>query len=294
MAIFAKVIDCGAFSRAAKELSMTTSAVSQHIRQLENTLKIQLIHRSTRALSLTEAGAIFYKDCRQMVEAAKRGEQRLAALRSELVGDFRIATSTEFAIYYLVPALKNFLDAHPLITLWLEINDAKEDLIAQRIDLSIRGGKMVDSSFVSTRILHCREVLCASPDYCEKYGMPVSLSDLTYHQWVIFTPLGNPQRIKLISPVGEVHHINITGRIFTDNAMVIKSLALSGRGVTRNLFVNVEKELNNGELVEILPGWRLPGIYGYALIPRRENQPLKVRVFLEYMKTYLERNGCSI
>lgn len=109
-----------------------------------------------------------------------------------------------------------------------------------------------------------------------------------------FTPLGNPQRIKLISPVGENHHVNITGRIFNDNAMVMKSLALSGRGITRNLFVNVEKELNNGELVEILPGWKLPGIDGYTLIPRRENQPLKVRVFWECMTMYLARDSCSI
>lgn len=272
---------------------MTTSAVSQHIRQLENTLKIQLIQRSTRSLSLTEAGSIFYEDCQKMVQAADRGNERLAELRNELVGDLRISTSTEFAAYYLVPALKSFLDAHPLIRLWLEINDAKDDLIAQRIDIAIRGGKLDDSSYISTRLLHCREILCASPDYLERYGRPESLLDLLHHQWVIFTPLGNPQRVQLIDPDNDRHHINITGRIFTDNAVVMKSFALSGRGITRNLFINIEKELINGELVEILPGWRLPGIDCYALVPRRDNQPEKVRNLLDHMKFYFGRDSSA-
>ncbi|MGP1079444.1 LysR family transcriptional regulator [Serratia sp. CY66899] len=105
MAIFSKVVDCGAFSMAAKELGMTTSAVSQHIRQLEEHLGIQLLLRSTRSLSLTEAGLCFYEDCLLMIHAAERGQQRIAALRGELVGELRVATSTEFATHYLVPAL---------------------------------------------------------------------------------------------------------------------------------------------------------------------------------------------
>ena len=148
-----------------KELGMTTSAVSQHIRQLEEHLGIQLLLRSTRSLSLTEAGLCFYEDCLLMIHAAERGQQRIAALRGELVGELRVATSTEFATHYLVPALQSFLDEHPQLTLRLEIHDEKIDLITQRIDLAIRGGVLADSSYVSTRLARCREVLCASPAY---------------------------------------------------------------------------------------------------------------------------------
>lgn len=289
MAIFSKVVDCGAFSTAAKELGITTSAVSQHIRLLENELGIQLILRSTRSLSLTEAGLCFYEDCVLMIHAAERGQQRIAALRGELAGELRVATSTEFATHYLVPALQSFLDEHPRITLRLEIHDEKIDLINQRIDLAIRGGVMADSSYVSTRLARFREVLCASPAYLANHGMPETPQALMHHQWVTFTPLGNPQFVRLLHPDGDEHRLRMTGRLFTNNGMAMKELALAGKGIIRNFFANVEKELNRGELVEVLPEWRLPDISCYAIMPRRDSQPVKVRRLLEHMKIHLQK-----
>ncbi|CAI1119967.1 LysR family transcriptional regulator [Serratia proteamaculans] len=289
MAIFSKVVDCGAFSTAAKELGITTSAVSQHIRLLENELGIQLLLRSTRSLSLTEAGLCFYEDCVLMIHAAERGQQRIAALRGELAGELRVATSTEFATHYLVPALQSFLDEHPRITLRLEIHDEKIDLINQRIDLAIRGGVMADSSYVSTRLARFREVLCASPAYLANHGMPETPQALMHHQWVTFTPLGNPQFVRLLHPDGDEHRLRMTGRLFTNNGMAMKELALAGKGIIRNFFVNVEKELNRGELVEVLPEWRLPDISCYAIMPRRDSQPVKVRRLLEHMKIHLQK-----
>ncbi|ASM15211.1 MULTISPECIES: LysR family transcriptional regulator [Serratia] len=293
MAIFSKVVDCGAFSMAAKELGMTTSAVSQHIRQLEEHLGIQLLLRSTRSLSLTEAGLCFYEDCLLMIHAAERGQQRIAALRGELVGELRVATSTEFATHYLVPALQSFLDEHPRLTLRLEIHDEKIDLIAQRIDLAIRGGVLADSSYVSTRLARCREVLCASPAYLAHHGVPDSPQALTHHHWVTFTPLGNPQFVRLIHRNGDEHRMRMTGRLFTNSGMAMKELALTGKGIIRNFFANVERELRSGELIEILPDWRLPEINCYAIMPRREIQPLKVRRLLEHMKLYLQEKGLT-
>ncbi|TFZ53385.1 LysR family transcriptional regulator [Serratia proteamaculans] len=289
MAIFSKVVDCGAFSMAAKELGITTSAVSQHIRLLENELGIQLLLRSTRSLSLTEAGLCFYEDCVLMNHAAERAQQRIAALRGELAGELRVATSTEFATHYLVPALQSFLDEHPRITLRLEIHDEKIDLINQRIDLAIRGGVMADSSYVSTRLARFREVLCASPAYLANHGMPETPQALMHHQWVTFTPLGNPQFVRLLHPDGDEHRLRMTGRLFTNNGMAMKELALAGKGIIRNFFVNVEKELNRGELVEVLPEWRLPDISCYAIMPRRDSQPVKVRRLLEHMKIHLQK-----
>jgi DNA-binding transcriptional LysR family regulator len=293
MAIFSKVVDCGAFSMAAKELGITTSAVSQHIRQLENELGIQLLLRSTRSLSLTEAGQCFYEDCVLMIHAAERGQQRIAALRGELAGELRVATSTEFATHYLVPALQSFLDEHPRITLRLEIHDEKIDLIGQRIDLAIRGGVLADSSYVSTRLARFREVLCASPAYLADHGVPESPQALTRHQWVTFTPLGNPQFVRLNHANGDEHRLRMTGRLFTNNGMAMKELALAGKGIIRNFFVNVERELRSGDLVEVLPEWRLPEINCYAIMPRRDSQPLKVRRLLEHMKIHLKEKEQS-
>jgi len=288
MAIFSKVVDCGAFSVAAKELGITTSAVSQHIRHLESHLGIQLLLRSTRSLNLTEAGVSFYEDCLLMTHAAERGEQRIAALRGELVGELRIATSTPFAAHYLLPALQSFLDEHPQITLRLEIDDEKIDLISQRIDLAIRGGVLADSSYVSTRIAQCREVLCASPAYLASHGIPDTPLSLLNHQWVILTPLGTPQFIRLINDNGDEHRLRLNGRLFTNNGMAMKELALAGRGIIRNFFAEVAHELEKGELVEILPAWRLPDINCYAIMPRRDMQPLKVRRLLDHIKIHLE------
>ncbi len=136
-------------------------------------------------------------------------------------------------------------------------------------------------------------MLCASPAYLANYGVPDSPQALTQHHWVTFTPLGNPQFVRLIHRDGGEHRMRMTGRLFTNSGMAMKELALTGKGIIRNFFANVERELRSGELIEILPDWRLPEINCYAIMPRREIQPLKVRRLLEHMKLYLKEKGLN-
>jgi len=164
MAVFARVVEAGAMSAAARELGMTASAVSQQIRQLEQETGVVLLHRSTRRLGLTEAGAVFLQGCQAMVQAAQQAEQNLAELRDEPVGDLRIAVPLGFAGEHLSAALAPLLVRHPQLALRVFADDARVDLIEMRIDLAIRVGRLSDSSLVARPLAAWPELLCAAPD----------------------------------------------------------------------------------------------------------------------------------
>lgn len=146
MGVFACVVEKSSFSGAARELGITTSAVSQQIRSLENEMEVILLHRSTRKLSLTEAGQAFFHSCREMLAAAERGKVRINELRDELVGDLRIATTPEIGAMHLVPALSHWISAHRGLSVHFEAENKYIDLIEGRIDIAVRMSSKIEDS----------------------------------------------------------------------------------------------------------------------------------------------------
>lgn len=290
MAVFAKVVECGAMSAAARELGMTASAVSQQIRQLEEETGVVLLHRSTRKLTLTEAGAAFYEGCAAMMAAAQRAEQSLAELRDAPMGELRVAAPVDFAGTHLAPALAPLLTAHPNLSLRLFADDARVDLIEMRIDLAVRVGRLADSSLVARPLATWAEVLCAAPAYLARCGMPTVPSDLVQHSWLTLTVLEEPQWVDLIGPAGEQERLRVEGRIASNNANSLKQLTLAGLGIARQPLPDVAAELADGRLLRILPDWSVPDIGVYAVTPRREAQPAKVRHAIEALRVYLARS----
>lgn len=290
MAVFASVVDHGSFSGCAKELGITTSAISQQVRSLENDLGVVLLHRSTRKISLTEAGESFYKSCKAMVAAADLGKARLTELRDELTGQIRIATTPELGVNHLLPALTDWLEEHQDLHVHFEADNHYVDLIESRIDIALRmSAKMNDSSVVTQPLAKVEQILVASPDYLQRIGELTSPEDLASHQLISISLLDDPLKLKFVhQPSGKKARVKLASRMHTNNVFIMKSLALEGHGLIRVMSLDVSKELANGSLVEVLPEWHLPEFQLYAAMLRREKQPIKITKCLEVLQAYFD------
>ena len=288
MAIFARVVETRSMSAAARELGMSTSAISQQMRQLEAETGVVLLHRSTRKLTLTEAGETFYAGCANMVHAARQAEQQLADLRDELVGELRITAPIGFAGTTLPSALAPLLAQHPQLKLRLFAGDERIDLIEARIDLAIRVGRLADSTLIARPLAQVEEIICATPSYLQHAGPLKQPEDLQHHQWITLTALGEPQFLDLTGPDDETRRVRVEGRIASNESQSTKHLTLAHLGLSRNLATEFAAEIADGRLVRVLPKWRLPDVGIYAVTPRRDAQPAKVLHAIKALKAALE------
>lgn len=288
MAIFARVAMAGSLSQAARELGVSASAVSQQLRALEQALGVALLHRSTRKLTLTEAGTVYLEGCRAMLAAAGQAEQRLAELREAAVGELRITTSLGFASTHLAPALAPLLLAHPGLGLHLRVTDERVDLIAERMDLGIRIGHLADSSLVARRLGDMEEGLFAAPAYLTRRGLPREPADLAGHDWLALSVMADPAALELSVQGGEPQRVRMTPRLLANNAQALAELAIAGLGICRQPVANVQVAARAGRLLRVLPDWQLPPLGIYAVTPRREEQPAKVRYAVAALQQYFE------
>lgn len=292
MAVFASVVRHGSFSGAAKELGITTSAVSQQIRSLEQDMGVVLLHRSTRKLSLTEAGASFYESAKDVVEAAEQGRIRVHQLRDELAGNLRIATTPELGVNHVLPALATWMSAHDDLNIHFEADNEYIDMIEERIDIAIRMSPNTGDTSVSVYPLReVRPMLVASPHYLRQHDKIVEPKDLANLQMIGITLVKDPAQVELTSvETGKKTRVKMPSRIQTNNVQLAVTLAKEGQGIARIMSLDIQKELASGELVEVLPAYSLPSYMLYAVTPRRDQQPTKVTRCLEVLTKYFEKN----
>lgn len=291
MAVFASVVRHGSFSGAAKELGITTSAVSQQIRSLENDMGVVLLHRSTRKLSLTEAGSSFYESAKDVVSAAEQGRIRVNQLRDELAGNLRIATTPELGVNHILPALSTWMSAHDDLNIHFEADNQYVDMIEERIDIAIRMAPSANDNSVSMfPLTEVRQMLVASPQYLRQHEKITDPKDLSKLQAIGITLVKDPYQFDVTNiETGKKTRVRMPSRIQTNNIFLATTLAKEGHGVMRIMSLDVQKELASGELVEVLPGYQLPTYMLYAVTPRREQQPAKVTRCLEVLTKYFEK-----
>lgn len=291
MAVFACVVERGSFSGAARDLGITTSAVSQQIRSLEEEMDVLLLHRSTRKLSMTEAGQAFFISCQEMVAAAERGKIRINELRDDVVGDLRIATTPELGAMHIVPALSCWLAAHPGLQIHFDADNRYIDLIEERIDIAIRmSPNLADSSLVARPMARVDQVLVASPSYLRQFPQIQNPEDLKQLELLPINLVQNAQDIQLTNvTTNEKAQVTMPARIYSNNVFVAKSLCIAGHGVSRILYLDVQKELNRGDLVEVLPQWKMQDYLLYAVTLKREQQPTKIYRCLEALGQYFSQ-----
>ena len=291
MGVFACVVEKNSFSGAARELGITTSAVSQQIRSLEHDMEVVLLHRSTRKLSLTEAGQAFFYSCQEMLSAAERGKIRINELRDDLVGELRIASTPELCANHVIPALSHWMSAHRSLSVHLEADNQYIDLIDGRIDIALRmSPKIEDQNLQVIPLAHVEQVLVAAPSYINQTSLISRPEDLQNHDLLHINLVKNYQQFSFEHvSTHERTHIEVNSRFTTNNVLAAKSMCLQGHGVARILYLDIQKDLLNGSLIEVLPEWRLPSFTLYAVMCKRDQQPTKIHRCLDALKQYFSQ-----
>lgn len=288
MAIFARVVESGSMSAAARELAMTTSAVSQQIRQLEAETGLALLHRSTRSLSTTVAGQAYYEDCAIMLHAAQAAEQRLSDLRDEPRGELRVAFPVGFSAH-LAAALAPLLRAHPLLSLRLFAEDRRVDLIAERIDLAIRVGALADSTLVARRLTEWRHVLVAASAFAQEHGLPQSPEELARFPVLNLSVVNQAEFIELYRAGEPAHRVRVNGPVAGNSFIALQHIMLQGAGIMRMPGPDATPLIAARLAVPVLPEWSMAPVGVYAVTVQRDSQPAKVRLAIAALREYLEK-----
>ena len=280
--VFVAVADTGGFAAAARQLGITKSAVSKRISALEGRLGTQLFHRSTRSISLTEAGQIYLAHAAQALGAARDAEDAVAALQGKPVGQLKISAPMSFGRLHVAPLVAGFLSNHPGVTLDLTVDDRVVDLVEAGYDMAIRAGVMPDSSLVARRLAPIHSVIVAAPAYLAKHGTPLRPEDLTAHNCLHYAYSRDPLEWVFHKPGGETR-VRTRGSLRVNNSEVLCKALVDGLGVGRLPTFIAGSHIAEGSLVRLLPAHPLPEQALFAVFPERRHMPAKVRVFVGHL-----------
>jgi len=284
--VFVTVVESGGFSPAAKLLGISKSAVSKRVTQLEEQMGVKLLHRTTRKLSLTEAGEHFFQHARIAHQAAKDAQDAVAQLQGEPQGRLRINTPMSFGRLHIAPLIPEFLKRYPKISIEMVMDDKVADLIGEGFDIAIRGGDLPDSSLIARKLAPLRNVLCASPEYIEKHGRPIELSQLTDHNCLIFTYSKDIKEWLFIKD-GQTQSVEVTGNYNVNNSEALREALLQGVGIGRLPTFVAGPDIKSGKLVSLFEEYQMPDKTIYAVFPERQYLPSKVRAFIDFAVEYL-------
>ena len=283
MEIFVAVARLRSFSAAGRELGMTRAMVSKHVMQLEERLGARLLYRSTREVSLTDAGQAYLAPCVATVEQSREAARAISPAGAELAGPLRIQAPSSFGSEWLADAVARFSLRHPLLKPSLFVDDALLDPIRHGFDLSVRVGGIPDTSGLSLRRLApCRGLLCASPAYLEKHGMPAAPDDLLAHQCLHFSHLTDGTSWHF-ARAGEERTVRVNAGFTSNNGLVLHQAALRGLGIVYNTTFLAWRNLLDGTLVRVLPDWELPLNDLTALYPASRQLSPKVRALIDFL-----------
>lgn len=280
---FAKVVELGSFARAADRLSASTSAVSRQVADLEAHLDVRLLNRTTRKLSLTEAGQAFYERSVQLLADLEEAESSVRAAAVSPQGTLRLTCGVSFGARYLAPAIAVFGARHPQLLFDLDLSDRVVDLVEEGFDLAIRIGTVGRQGLVSRRIGWTHAVCCASPAYLSRRGTPASPEDLAQHECLTYTHAPVPNTWSFTSRDGQSHSVRIVPRHRANNGRMLAELAVAGMGVVFEPDFIVAPEVDAGRLVLLLPDYEPARGPISAVYPSRRHLSAKVRGFVDFL-----------
>jgi len=285
MGVFAKVVEAGNYATAARQLGWTRSAVSKQVTRLEAGLGVKLLHRSTRAMSLTEAGRSVYEQCARLAEAAEEAVAVAGRLSSAPRGWLKVSASVAFGHAALVPACAGLLARYPELRIDLAMLDRNVDLAEEGFDLVLRFTDAPPEGLAARHLARIEFVLCASPDYIARHGQPTTPADLAGHNCL---RQGHPQPLQVWTfedEAGGAAKVRIDGNLIASGSEAVRDLALDGLGCALLPDYMVRAALADGRLVRLLPAYRPRGAFAnlYALyLPSRQGNP-KVRAFIDWL-----------
>lgn len=276
---FVSVADSGHFSTAATRLGVSTSHVSRQIARLEERLQTRLLNRSTRQVSLTEAGQIFLQHCRHLLDARDEAIQAVNDLSGEPKGHLRLTCAVAYGEDFIMPLINDFLQQHPKLQIDMQLTNQTLDLLHGSFDLAIRLGRLQDSRLVATRLAPRTMYLCAAPAYLEKHGAPHSLSELSRHNCLI-----GSSDLWSFDQNGKETPIRIQGNLRCNSGRAVLDAALRGLGLCQLPDYYVRQLLSDGRLHALLPQHQPPHTAVWALYPQKRHLSPKVRLLIEHLR----------
>jgi len=290
MRVFAGVVEAGSFVAAADELEMSKAAVSRYVADLEARLGVRLLHRTTRRLSLTQEGEVFFARCKELLSGVEEAEAEITERTGQAVGVLKVSAPVSFGILRLAPLWGSFMAAHPRVQLEVTLSDRVVDLVEEGFDMAVRIARLESSSLVSRRLSSTRMILCASPRYLRKHGKPARPQDLAGHSILSYSLLSIGDTWEFEGPQGPVS-VDVHPRMHSNSGDTCRTVALDHQGIILQPEFLVGEDLRTGRLVELMPQYRSIELGVYALYPSRKHLPPKVRLLIEHLAQALRRDG---
>lgn len=283
MAVFAQVVEAEGFSAAARQLGVAKSSVSKQVSRLEDELGVRLLNRTTRRLSLTEAGRTFFQGCQRVVAEASAAESAVTHLGAAPRGRLNVGAPMSFGLRHISPVLPLLLGRCPELTVDLALNDRFVDLVEEGFDVGVRIAHLKDSSLVARRLAPSRNVLCAAPEYLAAHGMPRTVEDLTAHECLLYSYQASGGKWRFVGPGGR-REMRVRGRLRANSGESLLAAALAGYGIVRLPTFICGDALRDGRLIRLLPEWGDPQETAInAIYPASRNLSPKVRVFIDFL-----------
>jgi len=285
MQAFISVADSGSFSESARRLGLSQPSVSRQVNNLEEYLGVRLLQRTTRRLSLTEAGQIYYEKARQIQQDVEDASQSITGFKETPSGTLKISAPYTWAETKITPYLGEFLQQYPDLKIDIECNDSFQDMIEERLDLVIRVGILKDSSFIAVPFGKIRMVMFATPDYLQQHGIPKTATDLQNHNCVLFEDFKHV----ILTDESCSQEVTISGNVAANTVPIMISAVLQNIGIAILPDLLINHLLRSGEIIEIMPETEieikdLPINQVFALYSNRKHLPAKVRAFLDFFK----------
>jgi DNA-binding transcriptional LysR family regulator len=279
---FVKVVELGSFSEAGRSLRLSRSAISKYIADLERDLGVQLIHRTTRRVSPTENGQIYFERTLSVLAELDAADQAVAHLQSTPRGLLRVNAPMSFGTIRLGPLIADFMAQYPDLQIQLVLSDEHVDPVQGGLDVTLRIAELDSSSLIARKLADVDRVICASPAYFKKHGTPSHPDDLRNHQCLTYGFLSTGNQWKLSGADGD-HWIAPPWTLCANNAEVLRDAAVKGRGIAVLPVFLAEDELKSGALVPCLGDYKPPQLSLYAIYPPTRHLSVKVRLFIDFL-----------
>ena len=282
MSVFSRVVAAGSLSAAARDLGVSTAVVSRRLAALEARLGVRLVNRTTRRLALTDEGASYHEACARILGEIEDADAAAAAKRVEPQGLLKVALPASFGHKHIAPLIPPFAARYPKVQLAFSLSDRTVNVIEEGYDLAIRIGELEDSSLAARKLAPNRRVVCASPEYLKRHPSPHAPADLQRHNCLTTNDLQMNWEYK--GPDGKRGVVRVSGLYACDNWEVLREWAMAGLGVALKSTWDVRRQLEDGSLVPLLPGYDFgTDVAIYAVYPHRRYLPAKTRVFIDYL-----------
>ncbi|MCI2282482.1 LysR family transcriptional regulator [Colwellia sp. MSW7] len=279
---FVHVAESESFTLASKKMSISTAQVSRQVSALESRLDTKLLYRTTRKVSLTEEGRIFYQHCRSVLDGLEAAERAITNLQSKPRGKIKLTAPITYGEKMIMPLVNNFMKQHSEIEVYANLTNQKVALVEEGYDLAIRLGKLADSTLMAKKLGKRTNYLCASPAYLHQYGIPHTLAELTKYSCLLGT-----LDYWHFREAGKEKNIRVTGRLRYNSGYSLVDAALKGLGIVQLPDYYVQHYIQKGELVTLLDNFREPDEGIWAVYPQNRHLSPKIKLLVEYLSKYI-------